>query len=75
LSSDARPTIFALATQRTEMRKHQSGRQDLNLRPLDPQDMALGVSPGKRGLVSDALGVATCGLFGRAHSLFFNLPG
>jgi hypothetical protein len=46
------------------------GHSGHSVTPLDPQDMALGVSPGKRGLIGDALGVVTCGLFGRVQSVW-----
>ena len=47
-----------------------SGRPDLNRRPLDPQDMALAVLPGQRAFRSQAPGVVTCGLSGRAQDVW-----
>ena len=49
---------------------YQSGRPDLNRRPLDPQDMAVGIQPGQCRLREDALGAATCGLSGWMHSVW-----
>jgi hypothetical protein len=40
-----------------------SGRQDSNLRPLDPQDVGVGVFAGQRGRWRRVCEQSTCGLF------------
>jgi hypothetical protein len=42
----------------------------LNRRPLDPQEVGLGVFTGKDGSKGDAPGVMTCGLFSRVHTVW-----
>ena len=49
---------------------YQSGRPDLNRRPLDPQEVGFGVCPGQSCYAGGALGVPTCGLFSRAHTVW-----
>ena len=49
---------------------YQSGRPDLNRRPLDPQEVGLAVLTGQRGSDSPALGAPTCRLFGHMHSVW-----
>ena len=50
--------------------KNQSGRPDLNRRPLDPQEVGFGVCPGQSCYAGGALGVPTCGLFSRVHTVW-----
>ncbi len=40
-----------------------SGRQDSNLRPLDPQDVGVGISTGQTGCRRRSGERSTCGLF------------
>ena len=49
---------------------YQSGRPDLNRRPLDPQDMGLAVLTGQWGSDGPALGAPTCWLCGQMHSVW-----
>ena len=47
-----------------------SGRRDLNPRPLDPQDVGLGICAGQPGNGGGVLGDPTCGLSGRMHGVW-----
>jgi len=49
---------------------YQSGRPDLNRRPLDPQEVGLAVLAGHWGSDGPALGAPTCMLFGQMHSVW-----
>ena len=49
---------------------YQSGRPDLNRRPLDPQEVGLAVFTGQRGSGGPALGAPTCRSFGQMHSVW-----
>jgi hypothetical protein len=48
----------------------QSGRPDLNRRPLDPQKVGLAVLTGQSGSSGPALGAPTCRLFMRVHTVW-----
>ena len=49
---------------------YQSGRSDLNRRPLDPQDRGVGVFAAQRRSACRTRRAVTCGLFGRTYTVW-----
>jgi hypothetical protein len=46
----------------------------MNRRPLDPQNIAVGILPGQYRFRGDAPGAVTCGLSARMQSVWSQAP-
>jgi hypothetical protein len=67
---DSRRDLLSVRVTGPDLRFHLSGRRDLNPRPLNPQDVGVGVFAGQLSNDGGVLGGPACELAGRMYDVW-----